>query len=131
MQQIYRRTHMPNCNFNKVAKQLYWNRTSAWVFSSKYVAYFQNIFLFSEHFWVAASVLCNFACNFSMTKSYHYQQFVSSWMFLVVRIVWVDNCLSAFDHFVKLALKGSKSETRYDLETYYLMFPLMSMQYQQ
>ena len=23
MQQIYRRTHMPKCNFNKVAKQLY------------------------------------------------------------------------------------------------------------
>ena len=29
MQQIYRRTPMPKCNFNKVAMQLYWNRTSA------------------------------------------------------------------------------------------------------
>ena len=33
MQQIYMRTPMPKCNFSKVAKQLYWNRTSAWVFS--------------------------------------------------------------------------------------------------
>ena len=36
MQQIYRRTHMPKCDFNKVAKQLYWNHTLAWVFSSKF-----------------------------------------------------------------------------------------------
>ena len=33
MQQIYRRTPMRKHDFNKVAKQLYWNRTSAWVFS--------------------------------------------------------------------------------------------------
>ena len=37
-QQIYRRTPMLKCNFNKVAKQLYWNRTSAWVFSCKFAA---------------------------------------------------------------------------------------------
>ena len=30
MQQFYRRTPMPKCDFNKVALQLYWNRTSAW-----------------------------------------------------------------------------------------------------
>ena len=29
MQQIYTRTLMPKCSFNKVAKKLYWNRTSA------------------------------------------------------------------------------------------------------
>ena len=44
MQQIYRRIPMPKCNFNRVAKQLYWNHTSAWVFSCKFVAYFQNSF---------------------------------------------------------------------------------------
>ena len=33
MQQIYTRTPMPKYHFNKVAKQLYWNHTSAWVFS--------------------------------------------------------------------------------------------------
>ena len=28
--QIYRRTLIPKCDFNKVAKQLYWNHTLAW-----------------------------------------------------------------------------------------------------
>ena len=45
MQQIYRITPMPKCDFNKFALQLYWNRTSAWVLSCKFTAYFQNIFL--------------------------------------------------------------------------------------
>ena len=46
---------MPKCDFNKVALQLYWNRTSASMFSRKFAAYFQNIFS-QEHFWRAASV---------------------------------------------------------------------------
>ena len=46
-QQIYRRTPMPKCHFNKVTKQFYWNRTSAWVFSCKFAAQ-----LFSEHFFL-------------------------------------------------------------------------------
>ena len=54
MQQIYRRTSMPKWDFNKVALQLYWNRTLTWVFSCKFVAYFQNTFS-KEHLWVAAS----------------------------------------------------------------------------
>ena len=45
MQHIYRRTPKPKCDFNKVAKQLYWNCTSAWVLSCKFAAYFQNTFL--------------------------------------------------------------------------------------
>ena len=44
MQQIYRRTPMLICDFNIMALQLYWNGTSAWVFSRKCAAYFQNIF---------------------------------------------------------------------------------------
>ena len=54
MQEIYRRTLTPKCNFNKVALQLYWNDTSAWVFSRKFVVYFQNSF-YEEHLWAAAS----------------------------------------------------------------------------
>ena len=57
MEQIYRRTPMPKCDFIKVAKQLYWNCTSAWVFSCKFTAYFQNTFS-QEHLWVAVSVKC-------------------------------------------------------------------------
>ena len=45
MQQIYRRTPTPKCDFNKVAKQLYWIHTLAWMFSCKFAAYFQNTFL--------------------------------------------------------------------------------------
>ena len=44
LQQIYRWTPMPRRNFNTVALQLYWNCTSALVFSCKFPAYFQNIF---------------------------------------------------------------------------------------
>ena len=44
IQQIYRRTPMPKCDFNKVAKQLYRNHTLAWVSSCKFAAYFQNTF---------------------------------------------------------------------------------------
>ena len=44
IQQIWRRTLMPKCGFNKAALQLYWNRTPAWVFSCKFVVYFQNTF---------------------------------------------------------------------------------------
>ena len=36
IQQIYRRPPVPMCDFNKVALQLYWNRTSAWAFSCKF-----------------------------------------------------------------------------------------------
>ena len=62
-QQIYRRTLMPKCDFNKVALQLYWNRFSAWVFSCKFAAYFQNTFS-KEHLWVAACA--NFRCDYSI-----------------------------------------------------------------
>ena len=44
MQQIYRRTPMPKCDFSKAAKQLYCNHTLGWVFSRKFAAYFQNTF---------------------------------------------------------------------------------------
>ena len=52
MQRIYRRTTLPKCDlikarcdFNKVAKQLYWNHISARLFFCKFAAYFQNTFL--------------------------------------------------------------------------------------
>ena len=45
MQQIYRRTPMPKCDFNKVALELYWNCTSKWVLSCKFAVSFQTLFL--------------------------------------------------------------------------------------
>ena len=45
---------MPKCDVNKLPLQLYWNHTSALVFSYKFAAYFQITFS-QEHLWVAAS----------------------------------------------------------------------------
>ena len=53
MQQNWR-TPMPKCDFNKAAKQLHWNHTSACVFSCKSAAHFQNAFSY-ERPWMAAS----------------------------------------------------------------------------
>ena len=50
IQQIYRKTPMPKDDFNKVARQLFWNQTFAEVFSYKFVAYSQNTFSW-EHRW--------------------------------------------------------------------------------
>ena len=55
MHQMYSRTSMPKCDFNKVAKQLYWNDISTWMLSCKFAAYFQKTASW-EHFWMAASV---------------------------------------------------------------------------
>ena len=52
-----KRTGMPKFDFNKAALQLYWNHTSASVFSWKFVAYFQETFSW-EHLWKAASATC-------------------------------------------------------------------------
>ena len=38
-------TPMPKYDFTNDVKQLCWNRTSTWVFSCKFAAYFQDIFL--------------------------------------------------------------------------------------
>ena len=53
-QQIYRRIPVPKCDLNKIVLQLHWNRTSSWVFSCKFAAYFQNTFL-QKHLCRAAS----------------------------------------------------------------------------
>ena len=45
MQLTYKKAPVQKCDFNKVAKQFYWNLTSVWVFFCKFPAYFQNIFL--------------------------------------------------------------------------------------
>ena len=55
MYQIYWWTPMTKCDFDKVAFELYWNHTSAWVLSCKFAAYFQDIFL-QKHLWRVAFV---------------------------------------------------------------------------
>ena len=51
VQQIYRGTPMPKCDF----KQLYSNHISAWVFSCKFAAIFRTPFPRNTSGWLAAS----------------------------------------------------------------------------
>ena len=53
---------MPTFDFDEVALQLYGNRTSAWVFSCKFAALFQNNCSY-KHLRMAASVMTNEATN--------------------------------------------------------------------
>ena len=46
--QIYMRIALPKSDFNKVALQLCWNRTSAWLLSCKFAAVFYE---FLNFFW--------------------------------------------------------------------------------
>ena len=79
MQQIYRRTPVRKCDFNEVAKQLYWNHTSARVLSFKLTAYFQNTFS-QEHLWTAASDFWNYE------KSKMRQGFCLLWLIILTGI---------------------------------------------
>ena len=78
----YRRTPMPKCNFNNIAKQLYWNHTSPWELSCKFVSHFQNIFS-KEHLCRAA---CCFSCNIASHETA--QGLSQLCLNLVVRNVW-------------------------------------------
>ena len=52
-------TPMPKCDFNKVALQLYWNHTSAWVCRRiVWVCFYLSPF-FTEHLWTTASAFSN------------------------------------------------------------------------
>ena len=57
MQQIYRRTLMPKCGFNKVAMQLYWNRNSAWVFSVNLLHIFRTPFPRNTSGWLLLKII--------------------------------------------------------------------------
>ena len=109
---------MPKCDFNKIALQLYWNRTSAWMFPCILATYFQSTFSF-EHLWTTAFV-----------NVYEIHLFILCFMLFYVLsanpIKWSNtlkqfvgnlpaNCLSVFDHFVKLALKGLKISSQFQL----------------
>ena len=52
MQQIYKRTPMPKCDFSKVALQLYRNHTLAWAFSCEFAACFRTPFLRNTSRWL-------------------------------------------------------------------------------
>ena len=85
MQQIYRWTPMLKCDFNKVAKQLYWNCTSARVFSCKFAAYFQNTFSLEQLRMAATSgYRINTEKNFVEKSIYVTAFYTASLQFLVL-----------------------------------------------
>ena len=55
------------CDFRNVANQPYWNHTSAWVLSCKFVKYLQKVCL-DEHLWEITSAIFYSIClsNFSL-----------------------------------------------------------------
>ena len=55
----YRIALMPKCDFNKVALQLYWNHSSARVFSCKFAAYFETPFPKNTFRWLLLFLLEN------------------------------------------------------------------------
>ena len=57
---------MPKCDFDKVARQLFWNHTSAWVFSVKFPPCFHTYF--PKNTWNAASASINF-CDLVNTSA--------------------------------------------------------------
>ena len=57
-QQIYRRTLMPKCDFNKVAKQLYWNHISAWVVSVN-LLYKSEAMKWNNAYWIPRIIIYN------------------------------------------------------------------------
>ena len=63
---------MSKCDF----MQLYWNRTSTWVFFCKFAAYFQNTFSY-EHLWTAASEGYSEPCQKSNILPLHSSVFFS------------------------------------------------------
>ena len=61
------------------ALQLYWNHTSGWVFSCKFAANFQNIFLQRHLWWTASKVsLRRFILDFRNYVSYNASVSISS-----------------------------------------------------
>ena len=76
---------MPKCDFKKVALQLYWNRTLAWVISYKFAAYFRTPFpkntfgglLLRRVFTTQYSKTYRFFVN-NPTKIFRYKSLISS-----------------------------------------------------
>ena len=94
----------PKCDSNKVALQLYWNRTLAWVFCCKFAAYIQNTFS-QEHLsraacYVSYTMITYPFCSNSSKKiffstmfsalQYSFLHYEFSWWFLVY-FIWTEN----------------------------------------
>ena len=57
------RTPMSECDFNKVALQLYWNRTSVWVFSCNLLNIFRTSFPKNTPGWLLLLIVTGSSVN--------------------------------------------------------------------
>ena len=82
MQQIYKRTPMAKCDFDKVTKQLYWNYTSAWVFSCTFSC------IFSEHLFLGTHLdSCFWQLKIKFIQRNHYTRLWTEcfiWLYEVI-----------------------------------------------
>ena len=63
---------MPECDFNKAALQLYWNRTSAWVLH-------RNIFEVCSAFFNIMNEMVDTSSNFLTSPVYQLAQMEAGW----------------------------------------------------
>ena len=97
MQQIYRRTPMPKCDINKLALQLFWNRTSAWLFSCKFAAYLQNTF--PKNIW--EQLLLNIVTPWKHSKIRGFSDiFFLTEVFIRIIYEWFSCATFCFDLFL-------------------------------
>ena len=84
MQQIYRRTAMPKCNFNNAAKQLYWNQI--WHECSPVILLPIFRILFPKN--TSGRLLLNDKSKLVILMSLVWLRFISAWDFIELRYVW-------------------------------------------
>ena len=92
MQQIYRKAPMPKRDCNKVVLQLYSSHTSAWVFSSKFSAYFHITFSKNTFGWL----LLYAQSSFSIITRHIYNKFLKDRLQLRILRTWIKICANSF-----------------------------------
>ena len=105
MQQVYRGTPMPKCNFNKVAKQLYWNHTSACVSPANLLHVFRTPFLRTHmegYFWLFYKTF-----HAHSRKQHYVKKFTQPLVWIISNIFNVTDILPVF---VLLTLKRSLAQ---------------------
>ena len=98
------RSSPPQVFLRSVTFQIYWNRTSAWVFSCKFTAYFQNNS--SEgHIWRAASVKTP-EHEYIFSK-YSWNLIKNSILMIFWRVAWnyLNNCYAIVCIYICFLLK--------------------------
>ena len=94
MQQIYRRTPMPKGDFQKVALQIYWNHTSAWMFSCNLLHIFRTPL--EGSFWVYKKFVLKHLTVFIEEESVYHRHWLQKKSIhsnvIIKTIKWYQEC---------------------------------------